>query len=67
MKDAAIVSSVGVGVAYTGLDYAVASGVTMLTKGAVPTGVLRPIVFGLSVGLTVFIIDLVYMYKYTYY
>ena len=64
--DAAIVASVGVGVSLTGLDKVAAQGISMLAKNTIPSFVLRPIILGATIGLTVFIYDLVIMYKFDY-
>jgi hypothetical protein len=61
--NALVVAGIGIVEVYLGLDTLIAGGISALTEGILPIFILRPIIFGLSIGLTVFIWDLVVMYE----
>jgi len=66
LLDAAVVAAVGTGFIYLGGDRLVGMGIEMITQGMIPAVYAGPVSAGIIIGTTVFITDLVYMYKYKY-
>lgn len=64
--DASIVAGVGVALDYFGISDKAANVVAGLVHNVVPTSLLQPLIFGGTIWLTVFIYDLVMLYKYDY-
>lgn len=66
--DASIVAGCGGALVYLNGDTMIADTLIqhVLPKGVISQGLLRPIIFGVTVGTVVFIVDLVMMYKNDY-